>query len=133
MTEDAWDALWENIDWDRVTTIPFITERVHEIKAEGDKLKEKADRLDELLVIYKRHYGNVIKYAIELQDKAELWDQYAIYDNDNEPEILVKDLIIAHAKLEAVKTWYADWGHHINNRARAVLLKILGAEVHSEA
>ena len=42
--------------------------------AEYNKLKAKADRLDELLVIYKRHYGNVIEYAIELQEKAELVD-----------------------------------------------------------
>ena len=71
--------------------------------AEYNKLKKKADRLNELLVIYKRHYGNVIEYALELLRKANLWDQYAIYDNDNEPDILVKDLIIAYEKIEAVK------------------------------
>ena len=36
MTE--WDELWEGVDWDRVTTIPFITERIKKIKNEGDKL-----------------------------------------------------------------------------------------------
>ena len=71
--------------------------------AEYEKLKKKADRLDELLIIYKRHYGNVIEYAIALQTKADLWDQYAIYDNDKEEEILVKDLLTAYEKLEDVR------------------------------
>ncbi len=44
----------------------------------------------------------------ELLRKADLWDQYAIYDNDIEPEILVKDLITAYEKLEAVKTWFNE-------------------------
>ena len=39
----------------------------------------------------------------ELLRKADLWDQYAIYDNNNEPEILVKDLIVAYEKLGVVK------------------------------
>ncbi|MBA7620098.1 hypothetical protein ES703_27442 [subsurface metagenome] len=39
----------------------------------------------------------------ELKEKAELWDQYAIYDNDKEAEIPVKDLITAYEKQEAVK------------------------------
>jgi len=39
-------------------------------------------------------------------EKAEKWDQYAIYDNDKEEEILVKDLITAHEKLEAIKIAY---------------------------
>lgn len=34
---DTWDELWDkDIDWDRVTTIPFITERIYKIKAMGD-------------------------------------------------------------------------------------------------
>jgi len=37
------------------------------------------------------------------REKSDLWDQYAIYDNDKEEEILVKDLITAYEKLEVVK------------------------------
>lgn len=41
MLLDEWDQLWEDIDWDRVTTIPFITERIHKIRAKGDSMKKK--------------------------------------------------------------------------------------------
>ena len=40
----------------------------------------------------------------DLVRKADLWDQYAIYDNDNEPDILVKDLIVAYEKLGVIKS-----------------------------
>jgi len=49
MTENSWGELWEGIEWNRVTTIPFITERIHEIKAMGDRLKEKAEKWDNLV------------------------------------------------------------------------------------
>ena len=39
----------------------------------------------------------------KLKRKADLWDQYAIYDNDKKEEILVKDLITAYEKLEDVR------------------------------
>ncbi len=39
----------------------------------------------------------------KLKRKADLWDQYAIYDNDKKEEILVKDLITAYEKLEYVR------------------------------
>ncbi len=41
----------------------------------------------------------------KLKEKAEKWDQYAIYDNEKEEEILVKDLITAYEKLGVVKAW----------------------------
>lgn len=49
---------------------------LEELKAESDRFKEKAER----------------------------WDQYAIYDNDKEGEILVKDLITAYEKLKIITT-----------------------------
>lgn len=109
MTEDTWDELWEDIDWDRVTTIPFITERIHKIKAEGDKLKEKADRLDELLVIYKRHYGNVIEYALELQEKAEKLDT-AFKTRD----AAIHRMVIAEDKLKAIRNAFPILKSYIN-------------------
>ncbi len=39
----------------------------------------------------------------EILRKADLWDQYAIYDNDNEPEILVKDLITVYEIFKDIK------------------------------
>jgi len=39
----------------------------------------------------------------EVLRKANLWDQYGIYDNDTKEEILVKDLITAYEKLEDVR------------------------------
>lgn len=56
--------------------------------------------------------ANLMKVQI-WREKAERWDQYAIYDNDNEPKILVKDLITAYEQLEAVKTHLTTWvsGH----------------------
>lgn len=56
----------------------------------------------------------------KMKEKAELWEQYAIYDNDKEAEIPVKDLLIAYEelggykadaermfkKLKAIQTWY---------------------------
>ena len=44
----------------------------------------------------------------KLKRKADLWDQYAIYDNDNEPEILVKDLIVAYETLKDIKEFVLD-------------------------
>ncbi len=39
----------------------------------------------------------------KLKRKADLWDQYAIYDNYKNEEILFKDLVTAYEKIEAVK------------------------------
>ena len=39
----------------------------------------------------------------EVLRKADLWDQYGIYDNDSKEEILIKDLIKAYLALEAVQ------------------------------
>ncbi len=39
----------------------------------------------------------------KLKRKADLWDQYAIYDNDKEEEILVKDLIAAYEIIDPVR------------------------------
>ncbi len=44
-----WDELWEEINWDRVTTIPFITERIHAIKAEGDRLQSAITQINECI------------------------------------------------------------------------------------
>jgi len=70
--------------------------------AEYEKLKKKADVLDFLFGEKGIRTENLMKLQI-WREKAELWDQYAIYDNDKEEEILVKDLITAYEKLEAVK------------------------------
>jgi len=51
----------------------------------------------------------------KLKRKADLWDQYAIYDNDNEPEILVKDLITAYEKLEDVREFVLSRRADIEN------------------
>ena len=37
------DKLWEGIDWDKVTTIPFITKRIHQIRTESYKLLEELE------------------------------------------------------------------------------------------
>ncbi len=39
----------------------------------------------------------------EVLRKANMWDQYGIYDNDTKELILVKDLIKAYLALEAVR------------------------------
>jgi len=70
--------------------------------AEYNKLKKKADILDFLFGEKGVRTENLMKLQI-WREKAERWDQYAIYDNDNEPKILVKDLLIAYENLEAVK------------------------------
>ena len=44
----------------------------------------------------------------KLKRKADLWDQYAIYDNDKEEEILVKDLIVAYETLKNIKEFVLD-------------------------
>ena len=51
----------------------------------------------------------------KLKRKADLWDQYAIYDNNNEPEILVKDLIIAYEKLEDIREFVLSRRYDIKN------------------
>ncbi len=68
------------------------------------ELKKKADTLTFLFGKKGVKTENLMKIQM-WREKAERWDQYAIYDNDNEPKILVKDLITAYEKLEAVKTW----------------------------
>lgn len=61
----------------------------------------------------------------KLKRKADLWDQYAIYDNDNEPEILVKDLIIAYEKLESIRKLHKEFGWLTHTE----LKEILGIEI----
>ena len=73
-TEDIWE---EKKELTKLVFGPILTPPLGELIAEGDKLKEKAER----------------------------WDQYAIYDNDNEPKILVKDLITAYETLKVVNEW----------------------------
>ena len=47
----------------------------------------------------------------ELVEKAEKWEQYAIYDNEKEAEIPVKDLIVAYEKLETIKKLVEEGPH----------------------
>ena len=70
--------------------------------AEYNKLKKKADILDFLFGEKGVRTENLMKLQT-WRKKAELWDQYAIYDNDKEEEILVKDLLTAYEKLESVR------------------------------
>jgi len=51
----------------------------------------------------------------KLKRKADLWDQYAIYDNDKEEEILVKDLITAYEKLEDIREFVLSRRSDIEN------------------
>jgi len=51
----------------------------------------------------------------KLKRKADLWDQYAIYDNDKEEEILVKDLITAYEKLEDIREFVLSRRADIEN------------------
>lgn len=96
--------------------------------AKYDKLKKKADILDFLFGEKGVRTENLMKLQI-WREKAELWDQYAIYDNDNEPKILVKDLLIAYEKLEAVKGWWDIFNQCIDSEgAKEKLWKILKAE-----
>jgi len=82
MMAKTWDELWEEIDWDRVTTIPFITERIHEIKAMGDRLNSAITQIHECLGEYesKEWCGHCIAdskcaqitmHIIELKKKAD--------------------------------------------------------------
>jgi len=52
-----------------------------------------------------------------LKDKADRWDQYAIYDNEAEAEIPVKDLIVAYEHLKSVKEWYLKFNQNIDSEA----------------
>jgi len=51
----------------------------------------------------------VTRKLTECRKKADLWDQYAIYDNDKEEEILVKDLITVYEKLKAIKKIWVEY------------------------
>lgn len=70
--------------------------------AEYDKLRKKADILEFLFGEKGVRTENLMKLQI-WSEKADLWDQYAIYDNDKEEKIPVKNLIEAYEGLEAVK------------------------------
>ena len=70
--------------------------------AEYDKLRKKADILEFLFGEKGVRMENLMKLQI-WREKADRWDQYAIYDNDKEEEILVKDLIIAYEKLGRIR------------------------------
>lgn len=50
MTE--WEQLWQEVDWDKVTTIPFITERIQAIRAEGDRMNTSLMQIHECLGEY---------------------------------------------------------------------------------
>lgn len=52
-----------------------------------------------------------------LKEKADKWDQYAIYDNEKEAEIPVEDLIVAYERLESVKNWYLMFNQSIDSEA----------------
>lgn len=71
------------------------------------ELKKKGDVLDFLFGEKAIRTENLMKIQI-WREKAEKWDQYAIYDNDKEEEILVKDLITAYEKLEDIRKWHED-------------------------
>jgi len=70
--------------------------------AEYEKLKKKADILEFLFGEKSVRMENLMKLQL-WREKSDLWDQYAIYDNDKEEEILVKDLITAYEKLEYIR------------------------------
>ena len=51
-----------------------------------------------------------------LKEKAEKWDQYAIY-NEKGAEIPVEDLIVAYESLKSVKNWYLMFQQNIDSKA----------------
>ena len=82
--------------------------------AEYEKLKKKADILEFLFGEKGIRMENIMKLQI-WREKADRFDQYAIYDNDKEEEILVKDLIIAYEKLEFVREFVLSRRADIEN------------------
>jgi len=63
-----------------------------------------------------------------LKEKADKWDQYAIYDNQKEAEIPVEDLIVAYERLKSVKNWYLMFNQNIDSEAvKDKLWEILNA------
>lgn len=61
-----------------------------------------------------------------LKEKADKWDQYAIYDNEKEAEISVEDLIVAYERLKSIKSWYLTFNQNIDSEeAKDELGKIL--------
>ena len=82
--------------------------------AEYEKLTKKADILEFLFGEKGIKMENLMKLQI-WRRKSDLWDQYAIYDNDKEEEILVKDLIIAYEKLEFVREFVLSRRADIEN------------------
>lgn len=89
------------------------------------ELKKKAETLTFLFGEKGVKTENLMKIQV-WREKAEKWDQYAIYDNDKEEEILVKDLIAAYEKLEDVRNWHEDVEMDPDDRYR--LEKILETE-----
>ncbi len=45
------------------------------------------------------------------------WEEYAIYDNEKDAEIPVKDLIVAYERLKSVKDWYLTFNQNIDSEA----------------
>ena len=99
-------------------------EWLEKLRVEHDLLKEHSGRwLHFVAVDYPEIKESLSPQKLmELKGKAERWDQYAIYDNDKEPEILVKDLITAYEKLEAVK----EIVYHKSLHPLSAILKIKG-------
>ncbi len=111
MAENIWDERPEFPKW----RTPYSTTFNHYNEILEWKKKED-DWLETLRVDYDLQYDRSMRWlhflmhgeytpkqVSEWKEKADLWDQYAIYDNDKEAEIPVKDLITAYEKQEAVK------------------------------
>ena len=69
----------------------------------------------------------------EILRKADLWDQYAIYDNDNEPEILVKDLITVYEIFKDIKEFVIGRRWDIENEIEDLWMLKLALDYFLEA
>lgn len=112
MIKDIWEK--------KPTGTKFISEEDFEewlayLKAELDDLKADAEIARKTVGFesWKETLRDIVKEGShtiiskeawdEKTEKAKKWDQYAIYDNEKDEEILVKDLITAYKKLEAIR------------------------------
>ena len=73
---DTWDKLWaEDVpSWHRARDPPWIMKWLDTVKAEGDKFKEKAEKLDELFPnphIIEETGGTMCELLIEQAGKLE--------------------------------------------------------------
>ncbi len=105
----------------------IIDAKCAQITMHVTELKENAKKWEMVFGdIQKLGYVGTAEMLKSLKRKAELWDQYAIYDNDKEEEILVKDLIIAYEKLETVKTLIMGSGLVIRTDKLKAILEATG-------